>query len=325
MGDASNLLRHSYQLVQQATAHDRTGNYQEALRLYLTSLEGFVSALKIEKNEKVRATLKQKMNEYMDRAETLKEIIEKRKGGIHSEPCCVNSNSDLVLPSVPTTSLSLPSVPNTLPGGVDYVVQPTAPIIETPYVPNVQQHHQQPKRGSAGGGAGQLVQSRRIEFGQTGCSYDSLFGQYLASATIYMIEDPYIRARHQIDNLIRLCELIVKRSNSQNSGRPIQVKLVTTSESTTQEDEVKLNFIMVSRVVIVNTKSMMKYNVSFDFEFITTSTIKDTSVITTNRGLTIKISRGLDMYYKPDSLVSIGGYNDDLRPIKHTINGYVKQ
>ena len=45
-----------------------------------------------------------------------------------------------------------------------------------------------------------------IQYGDTGYTYDTIFGSYLAGAKMVTIEDPYIRAPHQIGNFVRFYE-----------------------------------------------------------------------------------------------------------------------
>jgi len=72
-----NFLQKAISLVQQATEKDTAKDYQEAFRLYQLSLEYFMTALKYEKNEKAKQTIRQKVVEYMNRAEKLKEFLDK--------------------------------------------------------------------------------------------------------------------------------------------------------------------------------------------------------------------------------------------------------
>ena len=52
----------------------------------------------------------------------------------------------------------------------------------------------------------------RIQNDSQGHSYETLFGHVFTSdVTSVTVEDPYIRAHHQILNLVRLCEMMVKR------------------------------------------------------------------------------------------------------------------
>jgi len=45
----------------------------------------------------------------------------------------------------------------------------------------------------------------------TGYSYDVLLGDYLTGAKEVVVEDPYIRHNHQINNFVRFCEAVVRR------------------------------------------------------------------------------------------------------------------
>lgn len=73
----SSFLQKAISLVQQATEKDAAKDYQEAFRLYQLSLEYFMTALKYEKNDKCKQTIRQKVVEYMNRAEKLKEFLDK--------------------------------------------------------------------------------------------------------------------------------------------------------------------------------------------------------------------------------------------------------
>lgn len=74
-----NFLQKAIQIVTQATEEDKNKNYEEAFRLYSLSFEYFMATLKWEKNEKCKTTIKQKMCEYLMRAEKLKEYLDKQK------------------------------------------------------------------------------------------------------------------------------------------------------------------------------------------------------------------------------------------------------
>eukprot|EP00128_Syssomonas_multiformis_P003013 Colp12_sorted_trinity150504_noHs@28866 len=76
----TNFLQKAIELVTQATKEDQAGNYNEALRLYQHSLEYFMTALKYEKNNKCKETIRTKCVQYMDRAEKLKQFLDKSKG-----------------------------------------------------------------------------------------------------------------------------------------------------------------------------------------------------------------------------------------------------
>ncbi|WP_338114238.1 MIT C-terminal domain-containing protein [Thiorhodococcus mannitoliphagus] len=57
-----------------------------------------------------------------------------------------------------------------------------------------------------------------IQYGATGFSYESLMSTYLVNAKAVLIEDPYIRANHQIQNFVRFCETVVKHATIRKIG-----------------------------------------------------------------------------------------------------------
>uniref|UniRef100_A0A6B2L4H4 vesicle-fusing ATPase n=1 Tax=Arcella intermedia TaxID=1963864 RepID=A0A6B2L4H4_9EUKA len=68
-------MNKAIELVKQATEHDSGQNYKEAFRLYQLSLDYFLAALKYEKNEERKKTIRARTSEYMKRAEELKEVL----------------------------------------------------------------------------------------------------------------------------------------------------------------------------------------------------------------------------------------------------------
>jgi len=73
-----NFLQKAISIVSQATEEDNKKNYEEALRLYQLSLDYFMTAIKYEKNERSKAIIRQKVLEYVQRAEKLKEFVMKQ-------------------------------------------------------------------------------------------------------------------------------------------------------------------------------------------------------------------------------------------------------
>jgi len=87
-----NFLQKAISFVKQATEEDAKENFPEAFRLYNLSLDYFLTALKYEKNEKRKSTIREKTKEYMERAEKIKEIIKNKSdreegatGGVASQ------------------------------------------------------------------------------------------------------------------------------------------------------------------------------------------------------------------------------------------------
>ena len=66
-----------------------------------------------------------------------------------------------------------------------------------------------------------------ITYNATGFSYESIVGPYLRGAKSVVIEDPYIRATHQVQNFVRFCEAITKAPNIQ------KIQLITNYDDKT--------------------------------------------------------------------------------------------
>jgi len=75
-----NFLQKAIAIVTQATELDSKKEYAEAFQKYQLALEYFMTALKYEKNEKCKQTIRVKVEEYIARAEKLKEFLQKAPG-----------------------------------------------------------------------------------------------------------------------------------------------------------------------------------------------------------------------------------------------------
>ncbi|KIK66000.1 hypothetical protein GYMLUDRAFT_218784 [Collybiopsis luxurians FD-317 M1] len=71
----STSLDRAVEIVQKAIDEDIQQHYDVAYKLYMNSLDYFMLALKYEKNEKSKLLIRTKINEYLSRAETLKEHV----------------------------------------------------------------------------------------------------------------------------------------------------------------------------------------------------------------------------------------------------------
>nr|WP_294563130.1 BREX system Lon protease-like protein BrxL [uncultured Rhodopila sp.] len=141
-----------------------------------------------------------------------------------------------------------------------------------------------------------------IQYGDTGHTYDSILGAYLGGARTVMVEDPYIRAPHQIANFLRFCETVVKVS----SIRRISLR--------TGYDE-KTELAMVNERLSELRQSLLEYDVVLDIEL--SETIHDREIRVDN-GWIIKIGRGLDFYQKPDGWFAVGANDFSLRKCLET-------
>lgn len=142
-----------------------------------------------------------------------------------------------------------------------------------------------------------------ILYGDTGYSYESIFGKYLKDSESILIKDPYIRLPHQVQNLIRFCELVVK------TGSVKEINLLTGFDNDMQKTEAKEKFEILQHSLIQN-------GVTFKWNF--SPSIHDREIKLDN-GWVIKIGRGLDIYQRPENWFSIGTSDFDLRPCLETM------
>lgn len=142
----------------------------------------------------------------------------------------------------------------------------------------------------------------RIHFGATGFSYATIFGDYLQGADEILIEDPYIRAHHQIVNFLRFCETAVRLA------KPKRIVLTTSFDNPGERDEALAKLLTV-------TESLKQFDVTLDVR--ENPRLHDRQVRLSN-GWVVKIGRGLDIYQRPDDWLEIGANDLDLRPCLET-------
>ena len=136
-----------------------------------------------------------------------------------------------------------------------------------------------------------------IYYGDTGHSYDSIFSPYFQGAQTIRIEEPYIRAPHQIQNFVRFCETAVKAATVK------RIELTTSYDNETPIAEIqdKLNDLQ---------QSLLELDIVLDIQL--NENLHDREIRMDN-GWVIKIGRGLDFYQKPDSWFGIGVNDMSLR------------
>jgi len=145
-------------------------------------------------------------------------------------------------------------------------------------------------------------QHYKIIYGETGHTYERIFGDYLRDAKKIFIVDPYIRANHQIANFVRFCELVVRMEHT------TEIDLKTGSDSDIQKREVSEK--LASLAASLKEHCML---LSFSFE----EKIHDREVRLDN-GWIIKVGRGFDFYQRPDDWYSVGATDFELRPCLET-------
>jgi ATP-dependent Lon protease len=141
-----------------------------------------------------------------------------------------------------------------------------------------------------------------IHYGSTGYSYDSIVGPYLSGAKEVTIEDPYIRATHQVQNLVRFCEMVVRLGNIN------RINLITGFDDDTSLSDVEDKLTELKQ-------SLLDMDIFLD---ITLDKNKHDREIRLDNGWVIKIGRGLDFYQKPAGWFEIGATDLSLRKCLET-------
>lgn len=136
-----------------------------------------------------------------------------------------------------------------------------------------------------------------IFYGDIGYSYESIIGPYLRGANEVVIEEPYIRLPHQIQNFVRFCEALVK------PGTVRRIRLITSYDDNTTMTEIQDKLAELKQ-------SLLELDVVLDIEL--NPNLHDREIRLDN-GWVIKIGRGLDFYQKPGSWHEIGANDLSLR------------
>ncbi|KAH8048129.1 hypothetical protein JL722_12730 [Aureococcus anophagefferens] len=77
--NGTNFIKQGIEVVSEAIQADKDEDYERALQLYKRALEVFMTGVKYEKNPAARATILQRVDGYMKRAEDLKDVLEKQR------------------------------------------------------------------------------------------------------------------------------------------------------------------------------------------------------------------------------------------------------
>lgn len=121
---------------------------------------------------------------------------------------------------------------------------------------------------------------------QRGVTFDQLFGPYLAGATQITITDPYLRAFHQLRNLMELLETISKQKVAEDE---VSVHVITV-EDDFHGDRQTENLQKIK-------DACAEIGIQFSWEYDTTGTRHDRD-ISTDHDWKIVLSRGLDVFQR---------------------------
>lgn len=141
-----------------------------------------------------------------------------------------------------------------------------------------------------------------IYYGDAGHSYESIIGPYLVAAKVIEIEDPYIRATHQVQNFVRFCEAVLKS--------PTIKKIVLT---TSYDDSTDLKE-LAERLDGLK-QSLLEMDIELQVNI--NENLHDREIRIDN-GWVIKIGRGLDFFQKPDNWFGVGANDLTLRKCLET-------
>ena len=141
-----------------------------------------------------------------------------------------------------------------------------------------------------------------IMYGDTGHTYESIIGPYLKDARKVVVEDPYVRMPHQIQNFVRFCEAVHGLSNVKT------IRLVTNSGESDNWEEINDKLEELKQ-------SLLEADVELEFEF--NANLHDREIRIDN-GWIVKIGRGLDIYQRPDGWFSLGAHDLALRKCLET-------
>lgn len=141
-----------------------------------------------------------------------------------------------------------------------------------------------------------------ILYDDTGYSYESIIGPYLRGAKSVVIEDPYIRLQHQIQNFVRFCETVLK------AGTVKRINLITGYDDKTQLADIaeKLDELK---------QSLLELDVELEVKL--NPNMHDREIRIDN-GWVIKIGRGLDFFQKPGGWFEVGANDLSLRKCLET-------
>lgn len=141
-----------------------------------------------------------------------------------------------------------------------------------------------------------------IMYGDVGHSYETIVGPYLAGAKSLVIEDPYIRLQHQIQNFVRFCEMVVRSETVR------KITLITGYDDNTQVADIaeKLDELK---------QSLLELDVELEVKL--NPNMHDREIRIDN-GWVVKIGRGLDFFQKPGGWFEVGANDLTLRKCLET-------
>jgi ATP-dependent Lon protease len=186
---------------------------------------------------------------------------------------------------------------------VRHAVQPARAVSDSPAVPTPISPPPEAALTASGPSPVKLKEQHfTIHYGDTGYSYESIIGPYLQGAKSVVVEDPYIRLQHQIQNFVRFCEAVLK------AGTVKKISLITSYDDKTQLADIaeKLDELK---------QSLLELDVELEVKL--NPNMHDREIRIDN-GWVIKIGRGLDFFQKPGGWFEVGTNDLSLRKCLET-------
>lgn len=141
-----------------------------------------------------------------------------------------------------------------------------------------------------------------ILYGDTGHTYESIFGPYMRGAKSVVVEEPYVRKYHQVQNFVRFCETAYK------AGTIRKITLITGFDDETDLQDIAEKLEDLKQSLL---------EVDIELEVKLNENLHDREVRLDN-GWVIKIGRGLDFYQAPQSWFEVGASDLSLRKCLET-------
>jgi signal recognition particle receptor subunit beta len=141
-----------------------------------------------------------------------------------------------------------------------------------------------------------------IEENATGFTYERIFRPYIDNVSHVWVEDPYIKQPYQVDNFCRFCALAIRCGNLN------EIELVSGCHPNENTDDAD------SRLETLR-RDLAGRGVKFTWR--RNEALHDREVRFDN-GWIIKIGRGLDIYIRPESWISVEAADFSLRHCKQT-------
>lgn len=141
-----------------------------------------------------------------------------------------------------------------------------------------------------------------IKEGDTGYSYQNLFGEYLKGTRKIYITDPYIRLDYQIRNFMAFASIL------DASAGEITLHLTTSTDDTYQQE-------VVNRKLTEFAASLAKHGIQLTFEF--NPSAHDRRIHLDN-GWRIYPGRGLDIFQKPETKFDLSEIDQTKRACRET-------